>query len=120
MKVNAFRKHHLRLLRTLASHISIAIENSRLFECEKKEKEAMQSELKEAECIQSGLFPKSAPVLPNFRIAGMCEPCLEVKGDGYDYIQLPRVKQELFLPMFPVKVCLQLSLCHQHEQSSGL
>ena len=92
MKVNAFSKHDLRLLRTLASHISIAIENSRLFEREKKEKEAMQSELKEAKYIQSGLFPKSSPVLPDFRIAGMCEPCLEVGGDWYDYIQLPSGK----------------------------
>ena len=97
MKVNAFSKHDLRLLRTLASHISIAIENSRLFECEKKEKEAMQSELKEAKYIQSGLFPKSAPVLPDFRIAGMCEPCLEVGGDWYDYIQLPSGKTGVVL-----------------------
>jgi len=87
-KVNAFSKRDLRLLRTLASHISIAIENSRLFEVEKKEKEAMQRELKEAKYIQSALFPKNPPVLQNFRIDGMCEPTFEVGGDWYDYIQL--------------------------------
>ena len=88
MKVNAFSKHDLRLLRTLASHISISIENSRLFEVEKKEKEAMQSELKEAKYIQSGLFPKTSPVLDSFVINGMCEPSFEVGGDWYDYIHL--------------------------------
>lgn len=97
IKINAFSKHDLRLLRTLASHISIAIENSRLFELEKKEKEAMQSELKEAKYIQSGLFPQSAPVLNDFRIDGMCEPCLEVGGDWYDYIQLPSGKTGVVL-----------------------
>ncbi len=97
MKVNAFSKHDLRLLRTLASHISIAIENSRLFELERKEKEAMQSELKEAKYIQTGLFPKKSPMLSDFRIAGMCEPCFEVGGDWYDYIQLPSGKTGVVL-----------------------
>lgn len=91
-RVNAFSKHDLRLLKTLASHIAIAIENSRLFEIEKKEKEMMQSELKEAKEIQSRLFPKKSPSVPNFRINGMCEPTYEVGGDWYDYIELPSGK----------------------------
>lgn len=91
-RVNAFSKHDLRLLKTLASHISIAIENSRLFENEKKEKEMMRSELKEAKEIQSRLFPKKSPGIPNFNIRGMCEPTYEVGGDWFDYIELPSGK----------------------------
>lgn len=91
-KINAFSKHDLRLLKTLGSHISIAIENSRLFEIERKEKEIMQNELKEAKGIQSRLFPKKSPIVPNFRIKGMCEPSYEVGGDWYDYIELPSGK----------------------------
>jgi sigma-B regulation protein RsbU (phosphoserine phosphatase) len=91
-RINAFSKHDLRLLKTLASHISIAIENSRLFEIEKKEKEIMRSELKEAKEIQSRLFPKKSPTVQNFRIRGMCEPSYEVGGDWYDYIELPSGK----------------------------
>jgi sigma-B regulation protein RsbU (phosphoserine phosphatase) len=76
----------------LASHISIAIENSRLFENEKKEKESMIAELKEAKEIQSRLFPKKAPNIPNFIINGICKPCQKVGGDWYDYIELPSGK----------------------------
>ena len=96
-RINAFSKHDLRLLKTLASHISIAIENSRLFGIEKKEKELMQSELKEAKEIQSRLFPKKSPVVLNFRIRGMCEPTYEVGGDWYDYIELPSGKTGVVL-----------------------
>ena len=88
-ETNAFSKHDIRLLKMLASHIAIALENSRLFELERKEKERMLRELKEASDIQSRLFPEKAPEIQNFNIEGMCEPCLEVGGDWFDYIQLP-------------------------------
>jgi sigma-B regulation protein RsbU (phosphoserine phosphatase) len=91
-ETDAFSKHDLRILKMLASHIAIALENSRLFELERKEKESMLRELKEASDIQSRLFPKNAPETPNFNIEGMCEPCLEVGGDWFDYIQLPSGK----------------------------
>jgi len=94
---NAFSKHDLRLLKTLASHIVIAIENSRLYEIEKKEKEMMRNDLKEAKEIQSGLFPKNSPFVPGFKIRGMIEPCFEVGGDWYDYIELPSGKTGVVL-----------------------
>lgn len=97
IKVNAFSRHDLRILKTLASHISIAIENSRLFEIEKKEKEIMLTELKEAKEIQSRLFPKKSPDINNFKINGLCEPCLEVGGDWFDYIELPSGKTGVVL-----------------------
>jgi len=91
-EVDAFSKHDIRILKMLASHISIALQNSRLFELERKEKESMLRELREASDIQTRLFPKNAPPITNFEISGMCEPCKEVGGDWFDYIQLPSGK----------------------------
>jgi sigma-B regulation protein RsbU (phosphoserine phosphatase) len=89
---NGFSKHKIRVLKTLASHVSIAIQNARLFEMEKKEKEIMHRDLQEARAIQQRLFPKDLPMTENFQITGLCEPCYEVGGDWYDYIKLPSGK----------------------------
>ncbi|HEX7358506.1 MAG TPA: GAF domain-containing SpoIIE family protein phosphatase [Ignavibacteriaceae bacterium] len=97
IKVNAFSRHDLRVLKILASHISIAIENSRLFEIEKKEKEIMLVELKQAKDIQSRMFPKKSPDINNFKVNGICEPCQEVGGDWFDYIELSNGKTGVVL-----------------------
>jgi sigma-B regulation protein RsbU (phosphoserine phosphatase) len=89
---DGFSIHNLRILKTLGEHLSVAIQNARLFEKEKREKELMMRDLKEANAIQRKLFPKNSPVIQNFRISGMCEPCHEVGGDWYDYIELPSGK----------------------------
>lgn len=89
---DGFSRHNIRILKTLAAHLSIAIRNAKLFEKEKEEKEIILRELKEAQHIQTRFFPKVAPEILNFRLSGMCEPCYEVGGDWYDYIQLPSGK----------------------------
>lgn len=89
---SGFSRHSIRVLKTLAAHLSVAIRNAKLFEKEKHEKDSILRELKEAQNIQSRLFPNSAPVIPNFKVSGMCEPCFEVGGDWFDYIELPSGK----------------------------
>ena len=89
---NGFSEHHISVLQTLAEHVSIAIQNALLFEEEKKEKEIILQDIKEASLIQKNLFPKQSPVVNNFNFSGMCEPCLEVGGDWFDYIFLPSGK----------------------------
>lgn len=89
---DGFSEHDINVLKTLAEHVSIAIQNALLFEEEKKEKEIILRDIKEASIIQKNLFPKNSPRLENFHITGMCEPCLEVGGDWFDYIQLPSGK----------------------------
>jgi len=89
---NGFSEHDIKVLNTLAEHVSIAIQNALLFEEEKKEKEIILQDIKEASLIQKNLFPKQSPVIKNFNFAGMCEPCLEVGGDWFDYIELPSGK----------------------------
>ena len=89
---DGFSEHDINVLKTLAEHVSIAIQNAILFEEEKKEKEIILQDMKEASLIQKNLFPKQLPLIQNFVISGMCEPCLEVGGDWFDYIQLPSGK----------------------------
>jgi len=87
-EANAFPPERIRLLEALAGHIATAIENARLFQRERQEKERMARELEEAQRVQFSLFPGGAPSLPGFEITGLCLPCQEVGGDWYDYIPL--------------------------------
>ncbi len=86
---NAFSPDRIRLFESLAGHIATAIENARMFDRERTEKERMKRDLSEAQRIQVGLFPQHSPTLPGFSVRGLCLPCQEVGGDWYDYIPLP-------------------------------
>ncbi len=86
---NAFSPARIQLFEALAGHIATAIENARMFQRERLEKERMSKELNEAQRIQLELFPGQAPALPSFTVTGLCLPCQEVGGDWYDYIPLP-------------------------------
>jgi sigma-B regulation protein RsbU (phosphoserine phosphatase) len=88
-EVDAFPPERIRLLEALAGHVASAIENARLFQRERAERERMQKELGEARRIQHALFPARSPLLPGTRVEGRCLPCLEVGGDWYDYLPLP-------------------------------
>jgi sigma-B regulation protein RsbU (phosphoserine phosphatase) len=87
--VDAFPPHRLQLLEALAGHIGVAVENARLFERERRDKEQMVQALAEARAIQARLFPTHAPEIPHFRLSGLSRPCLAVGGDWYDYVPLP-------------------------------
>ena len=77
-----------RLLEVLAGHIAIAIENARIFQQERLERQRMLSDAEEARQIQQALFPKSSPLIPGFAVQGLCAPAGAVSGDWYDFIQL--------------------------------
>ena len=51
-----------------------------------KEKERLQSELEIAREVQNQLFPRSAPLLRNLQLTGVCHPARMVSGDYYDYL----------------------------------
>jgi len=85
---DGFSEHDINVLKTLAEHVAIAMQNALLFEEEKREKEIILKDFREASLIQKNLFPKNSPSVQNFYISGMCEPCFEVGGDWFDYIQL--------------------------------
>lgn len=88
VEMNAFSPERIRLLEALAGHVATAIANARMFQRERLEKQRMAKELEEARCIQSGLFPVSAPEAGGFEVTAVCIPCREVGGDWYDYIAL--------------------------------
>ncbi|HEX7071559.1 MAG TPA: GAF domain-containing SpoIIE family protein phosphatase [Rhodothermales bacterium] len=88
-EVDAFPPHRLQLLEALAGHIGIAVDNARMFERERRERERMGRDLADARAIQTRLFPETAPSVPGFRLTGLSKPCLEVGGDWFDYIALP-------------------------------
>lgn len=79
-----------RLLEILAGYISTAIDNARLFQRERGEKERLSKELAAASAIQMGLLPQTVPQIPGFEVTGLCVPCREVGGDWYDYMKLPQ------------------------------
>ncbi|MDZ7624876.1 MAG: GAF domain-containing SpoIIE family protein phosphatase [Ignavibacteriaceae bacterium] len=94
---DGFSEHDINVLKTLAGHVSIAIQNALLFEEEKREKEIILRDIKEASIIQKNLFPKNSPEIKDFHVTGMCEPCIEVGGDWFDYIELPSGKTGVVL-----------------------
>lgn len=94
---NAFSESRIQLLEALAGHVTTAIENARLFQSERKEKNRMARELEEARTVQLSLFPDRTPELFDFEISGLCIPCHEVGGDWFDYIPLKDGKIGLVL-----------------------
>jgi sigma-B regulation protein RsbU (phosphoserine phosphatase) len=86
---DAFSPSRVRLLEALADHLAIAIDNARMFQRLRVEKNRMFRELTEAQRVQSGLLPGRAPKLPGFTLSGVCVPCRTVGGDWYDYVPLP-------------------------------
>lgn len=86
--IAAFSPERIRLLEALAGHVATAIENARMFERERHEKDRMSRELDEARAVQFGPIPDNCPNIDGFEITGVCLPCREVGGDWYDYIPL--------------------------------
>jgi serine phosphatase RsbU (regulator of sigma subunit) len=50
-------------------------------------KERMDQELAVAERIQSSLLPDKCPKVPNYELASLYRPAVEVGGDYYDFLQ---------------------------------
>jgi sigma-B regulation protein RsbU (phosphoserine phosphatase) len=87
-EVDAFCPAQLRLLQALCSHVAVAIQNARLFQQERREREKMSREAIEARAIQQALLPRSSPYVPGFAISGLSVPAGAVGGDWYDFIPL--------------------------------
>ena len=87
-RLNAFQPQQLKLLQALCSHIAVAVQNARLFQMERQERERMTRDAQEARAIQQALLPKSSPYIPGFAITGLCVPAGAVGGDWYDFIPM--------------------------------
>lgn len=86
---NAFRDSDVRLLQTLASSMSVALENARLWEQEKLYRKALEREFEIGREIQAGFLPATLPQFEGWEIAAVLRPAREVAGDFYDVFELP-------------------------------
>jgi phosphoserine phosphatase RsbU/P len=87
-KKGSFGEKDLRFLDAISDHMAIAMENAKLH-MELIEKNRMERELQLGREIQSRLFPSPPVDVRDTEIVAMCQPCYEVGGDYYDFIELP-------------------------------
>jgi sigma-B regulation protein RsbU (phosphoserine phosphatase) len=87
-ELDAFPPEQLRLLQSLCGHVAVAVQNARLFQKERRQREIMDREAEEAREIQQSLFPRSSPFIPGMVVSGVSVPAGAVGGDWYDFISL--------------------------------
>ena len=81
----------------LGAQAAVAIVNARLHG-EALAKQRMDFDMEVAASVQQGFWPKDAPALSGFDVAGVSLPCDATGGDYYDYLMRPGCGQEgLFL-----------------------
>jgi sigma-B regulation protein RsbU (phosphoserine phosphatase) len=88
VETNAFSENQLLVLQALAGHVAIALENARLFQLERLERQRMRQEADEARTMQLALFPKASPFIPGFAFETAWHPAGSVAGDWFDFIDL--------------------------------
>ena len=90
----AFTDGDLQLLSLFANQVSIAITNARQVEelerlhAQQIEKERLDQQLRMAQSVQAGLLPTELPSIPEWDVAAVWRPALELAGDYYDFIPL--------------------------------
>ncbi len=82
-----FTREDEAFLEKLSEHMAMALENARLHR-DAVERHRLERELEMARSIQRSLLPEAPPVVPGFELAVSNEPCCEVGGDYYDFLNL--------------------------------
>ena len=91
-----FTEADQRLLTIIAGQSANVIENSRLFEEEKKLMQ-IQQEIQVASEIQKNLLPQEIPTIKGYDIYAINIPAREVGGDYYDFIKISETKTAIAL-----------------------
>jgi sigma-B regulation protein RsbU (phosphoserine phosphatase) len=86
--LDAFPRAQIEILKALAGHIAVAIDNAQRIQRERRQMQRLHDEQDEARRIQQSLLPRSSPPLPGFHLEAECVPAGAVGGDWYDYIPL--------------------------------
>ena len=85
----AFTKEHLEVLTPLAASAAVAIDNARLYEELRRNKERLAKEVNFAQAIQRALLPTELPKrIKGLDVAMRLEPARELGGDFYDFLAL--------------------------------
>ncbi len=87
LNTSKFTGEDLDFLSKLSGHMALALENARLHR-EVVESERLKKEMALARSIQRSLLPENPPVVPGYELAVLNEPCFEVGGDYYDFLNL--------------------------------
>jgi serine phosphatase RsbU (regulator of sigma subunit) len=87
-KEHRFSDTDVRLLKTLANAMSVALENARLWEQENLFRKALEREFEIGREIQAGFLPGELPQPDGWEIAASLKSAREVTGDFYDAFQL--------------------------------
>jgi phosphoserine phosphatase RsbU/P len=86
-EIGAFTEAHAELLTSLAASAAVAIENARLYEEIRQNKERIDRELRFAQRVQQALFPVALPKrMKGIDVAWRFEPANELGGDLYDFL----------------------------------
>lgn len=86
IEYNAFTEQHEQMLSTLASYVSIALENARLYESLRADEQLLEKDLAMARDIQKRLLPEAPPRLPGLDIAVGYAPARQLGGDVFDFL----------------------------------
>ncbi|HXZ27275.1 MAG TPA: GAF domain-containing SpoIIE family protein phosphatase, partial [Terriglobales bacterium] len=87
-EVDAFPRGQIEILKALAGHLAVAIDNAQRIQRERQQMQRLHEEEDEARRIQQSLLPRAAPAIPGFKLEGECVPAGAVGGDWFDYIPL--------------------------------
>lgn len=87
-RLDAFDARDVGLLEFFAEAAAMAIEKAMLHR-HLLDREHLETQLRIARDVQTGLLPAAAPVLPGYDLAGVCLPSLELGGDYFDFLPLP-------------------------------
>jgi sigma-B regulation protein RsbU (phosphoserine phosphatase) len=96
-QLDAFPRKQIELLKALAGHIAVAVDNAQRVQLERRQVQGLRREQDEARRIQRKLLPQSAPSLPGFHLEAEWVPAGAVGGDWYDYIPLDQGRVAIVL-----------------------
>jgi len=87
-EVDAFPRAQIELLKALAGHIAVAVDNAQRFQHERQQVQRINQEQDEARRLQQSLLPQTAPSIPGFVLEAESVSAGAVGGDWYDYVPL--------------------------------
>jgi serine phosphatase RsbU (regulator of sigma subunit)/pSer/pThr/pTyr-binding forkhead associated (FHA) protein len=91
-----FRSEDLDMLISVATQVSLSIENNYLYQQALKQRD-LERDLEFATQVQIGFLPHARPKLPGYEFADYYEPAQRIGGDYFDYIPLPEGKLAIAL-----------------------
>jgi len=96
-ELDAFPPAQIELLKALAGHIAVAVDNAQRIRQERQQVQRLHKDHEEARRIQETLLPRQTPRAPGFAFEAEWLPAGVVGGDWYDYIPLSEGRWALVL-----------------------